>query len=82
MVASCSDDKTVKIWKKKGVAEKGQPVNWHLSQQEINLGKPLSKVSWSQVGNVLAVSDAENSVHLFNEQANGEWVIFDTQRQD
>ena len=37
---------------------------------------PLSKVSWSQVGNTLAVSDHDNAVHLFNEQPNGEWTEF------
>lgn len=42
----------------------------------IDLGVPLCKVNWSQVGNILAVSDANNAVHLFNEQANGDWAEF------
>ena len=37
---------------------------------------PLCKVSWSQVGNMLAVSDENNTVHLFSEEANGDWVEF------
>ena len=35
---------------------------------------PLWKVSWSQVGNMLAISGGDNQVRIMSENANGEWV--------
>ena len=33
----------------------------------------LWKVSWSQVGNLLAVSGGDNQVHIMSEETTGEW---------
>ena len=44
-------------------------------RQEIGFGGsiPLWKVSWSQVGNMLAISGGDNQVRIMSENANGEW---------
>lgn len=34
---------------------------------------PLWKVSWSQVGNLLAISGGDNQVHIMSEDTTGEW---------
>jgi protein transport protein SEC13 len=66
-VASCSEDNKVKIWRKDLTSEV-----WVL-KQEISLGVPAWKVSWSPVGNMLAVSGGDNVVSVFKENTNGEF---------
>lgn len=70
MIASCSEDGTCKVW----VSEGGKKA-WQL-RQEIRFEEnvPLWKVSWSQVGNMLAISGGDNQVRILSENANGEWV--------
>ena len=43
---------------------------------------PLWKVSWSQVGNLLAVSGGDNQVHIMSEEANGEWKEIQVVNED
>ena len=50
---------------------------WEL-KQKISLAEPgqdlpLWKVSWSQVGNMLAVSGGDNQTHILSEEPNGDW---------
>ena len=57
MIASCSEDMTCKVWKKDSKTD-----SW--SCEEITFPEkervPLWKVSWSQVGNMLAISGGDN----------------------
>ena len=52
-IASCSEDKKVKVWKR-------DPTNDEWRDKEIALDTPIWKVSWSQIGNMLAVSGGDN----------------------
>lgn len=71
MIASCSEDGSCKIWISKNAA------TWELKQKislaEPNQDLPLWKVSWSPVGNMLAVSGGDNQTHVLSEEPNGDW---------
>ena len=41
--------------------------------KEIDIKTPAWKVSWSQIGNLLAVSGGDNQVIVYKEAPNGEW---------
>ena len=45
---------------------------WTLTK-EIDIKTPAWKVSWSQVGNLLAVSGGDNQVIVLKEAPNGDW---------
>ncbi|KAJ3692159.1 hypothetical protein LUZ60_012509 [Juncus effusus] len=66
-VASASQDGTVVIWTvgKEGDQWEGRVLN--------DFKTPVWRVSWSQTGNVLAVSDGGNNVSLWKEAVDGEW---------
>jgi len=66
IIASCSEDKTVKIWKEQGDG-------WTV-QQNILLDEKVWSVSFSQAGNILAVSDT-NKVHLYRESKDGTFQL-------
>ena len=66
-VASCSEDQKVKIWKRDSTTDK-----WE-RKAEINIATPAWKVSWSSVGNLLAVSGGDNVVQIYKEAPNGEF---------
>ncbi len=68
-VASCSEDQKVKIWKRDT-----QKDTWEL-KAEIDIKSPAWKVSWSSVGNLLAVSAGDNIVQIFKEASNGEYEL-------
>ncbi len=58
MIASCSEDATCKVWVSEGGNKKGV---WSLKQEiKFDGNVPLWKVSWSQVGNMLAISGGDN----------------------
>ena len=57
MIASCSEDTTCKVWKNNG-ADKANP--WTEEVIAFPEQVPLWKVSWSQVGNTLAISGGDN----------------------
>ena len=60
MIASCSEDAKCKVWVSEG-GSKGQPMTWSLKQEiSFEANVPLWKVSWSQVGNMLAISGGDN----------------------
>ena len=53
-------------------------------KQEISFGAnvPLWKVSWSQVGNMLAISGGDNQVRIMSENADGMWVQIQTVNEE
>ena len=68
-IASCSQDRRVIIWSNDGKEDKPwtlrilntfDDVVWH--------------VSWSVMGNILAVSGGDNKVSLWKDNFNGEWI--------
>jgi protein transport protein SEC13 len=67
VIASCSEDKTVMIWKCE--EEGGQWTSMVLHTFE----DPVWRVSWSVTGNILAVSSGESNVTLWKEGLNGSW---------
>jgi protein transport protein SEC13 len=44
-------------------------------KKDIDFGTPAWKVSWSSVGNLLAISGGENIVQIYKEASNGEFEI-------
>lgn len=66
MIASCSEDQTCKVWKNDGPNKE-----WQCETIEFPEKVPLWKVSWSQVGNMLAISGGDNQVHVMAEEASG-----------
>ena len=68
MIASCSEDQTCRVW-----VSEGNKKQW-VQRQEISMNAPLWKVSWSPVGNMLAISSGDNEVRIMSETASGEWV--------
>jgi protein transport protein SEC13 len=73
MIASCSEDKSCKVWKQ-------DKADGSWSEQKITFKEqvPLWKVSWSQTGNLLAISGGDNQVHVMLEDQNGEWKELQT----
>jgi len=65
-IASCSEDKSVIIW---GQDEAGV---WK-KQEEIKFDHKVWRVSWSPMGNILAVSQGDNKVSLWKEAVDGKW---------
>jgi protein transport protein SEC13 len=67
-IASCSEDKTVIIWTQE---MDGQP--WK-EQARLTLPAPVWRVSWSVTGSILAAACGDNTVQLFKETTDNEWV--------
>lgn len=67
MIASVSEDKTCKVWKQN---RDGQ---WSDTKITFKEQVPLWKCSWSQIGNLLAISGGDNQVHVMAEDTTGEW---------
>eukprot|EP00475_Leptophrys_vorax_P024670 TRINITY_DN3409_c0_g1_i1.p1 TRINITY_DN3409_c0_g1~~TRINITY_DN3409_c0_g1_i1.p1 ORF type:complete len:322 (-),score=85.83 TRINITY_DN3409_c0_g1_i1:2562-3527(-) len=65
-VASASEDKSVIIWTEKA------PGEWAISER-LKFDKKVWRVSWSVMGNILAVSSGENSITLWKESLDGRW---------
>jgi protein transport protein SEC13 len=68
IIASCSEDHTVYIWKqseKNGI--------WTPTLM-INFDSAVWRVSWSVTGNVLAVSSADHKVTLWKQSVDESWV--------
>eukprot|EP01038_Epipyxis_sp_PR26KG_P010817 gene10817-14522_t len=67
LIASCSEDKAVHIWK---LSPKGlwEPTRLHLFEV------PVWRVSWSITGNVLAVSSADHKVTLWKQSVDDQWI--------
>ena len=68
VIASCSEDKTVIIWKQE--EENGKWTSSTLNTFE----DPVWRVSWSVTGNILAVSSGDSNVTLWKEGLDGSWT--------
>ena len=67
MVASCSEDKTVLIWKQAGA-------NGEWKATLLNeFDAPVWRVSWSITGHLLAVSSGDSDVSLWKASLDGTW---------
>jgi protein transport protein SEC13 len=67
-IASCSEDKSVIIWSQE---MDGQPWKMHA---RLELPAPVWRVSWSVTGSILAAACGDNTVQLFKESVDNEWV--------
>lgn len=65
-IASCSEDKTVAIWTEdaSGVFKRAQVLKFE---------HKVWRVSWSVMGNILAVSQGDQKVTLWKESLDGSW---------
>jgi protein transport protein SEC13 len=70
-IASCSQDRCVKIWSK-------QDGQWKMSFALPQFSSVVWRVSWSVSGNILAVSGADNTVTLWKEDMGGKWQMIQT----
>ena len=68
VIASCSEDKSVIIWKQE--EENGKWTSSVLHTFE----DPVWRVSWSVTGNILAVSSGDSNVTLWKEGLDGSWT--------
>ncbi|VVC32266.1 WD40/YVTN repeat-like-containing domain,WD40 repeat,WD40-repeat-containing domain [Cinara cedri] len=68
LIASCSEDKTVVV------SHSDDYAKWNSTQMQI-FDSRVWTVSWSKIGNVLAVSTERNKVSLWKENRNGQWMI-------
>lgn len=64
-VASCGEDQKVIVWEERDGAWK--------KQQELPFEHKVWRVSWSVMGNILAVSQGDNKVSLWKETLDGKW---------
>ncbi|VWU52671.1 protein transport protein SEC13, partial [Hepatocystis sp. ex Piliocolobus tephrosceles] len=67
IIASCSDDKQVIIWKEEISNNK-----WK-NEQVIKLENKINKLSWSPNGTILAVACVNNNAYLYKENIKGVW---------
>jgi len=65
VIASCSQDKRVIIWKREGSEWK---------KQVLEMPYLVWSVSWSATGGILAVAGGDNQVTLWKEDAMGQWL--------
>lgn len=72
MMASCSEDRTVLIWKKDS-----PDAEW---QAEVlnTFDDPVWRVSWSVTGHLLAVSSGDSTVTLWKAGLDGQWTQVET----
>lgn len=66
-IASCADDGSVVVWNEQ---PNGQ---WKKKWRRRMPGGPVWRLSWSPMGNVLAVSQGDNQVSLWKEVGEGDW---------
>jgi protein transport protein SEC13 len=66
-IASCGQDGKVFIW------TQGAPGGAWASRELHDFGAPVWRVSWSTMGNILAVSDGNNTVSIWKESIDGVW---------
>lgn len=66
-IASCSEDKSVIIWTEDSKTGLFKP------SEKLKFNTKLWRVSWSLMGNILAVSQGDNKVSLWKEGLDGHW---------
>eukprot|EP01006_Ploeotia_vitrea_P039503 TRINITY_DN66355_c6_g3_i1.p1 TRINITY_DN66355_c6_g3~~TRINITY_DN66355_c6_g3_i1.p1 ORF type:complete len:345 (-),score=161.39 TRINITY_DN66355_c6_g3_i1:72-1052(-) len=74
-IASCSEDKTVIIWNEtpQGVWRKAEVLQFE---------HKVWRVSWSTMGNILAVSQGDNKVSMWKESLDGKWKNLSSVTED
>lgn len=72
IVASCSEDRTVIIWKQQVGEEDGDAGKWTPTVLH-KFDDSVWRVSWSITGNILAVSSGDSTVTLWKEGLDGAW---------
>jgi len=65
-IASASEDKSVQIWTE-------EPNGLFKRAHRLNFDAKVWRVSWSVMGNILAVSQGDNKVSLWKEALDGTW---------
>jgi len=73
VVASCSEDRTVIIWKQTG----GASGDWTPTRLN-TFDAPVWRVSWSVTGHMLAVSSGDSDVTLWKAGLDGKWTQMST----
>jgi|TARA_B100001769_G_C21922659_1_gene497504 protein transport protein SEC13 len=74
-IASCSQDGKVFIWTESNNNSSTTTANKDYHSVLLNDFKTaVWRLSWSVVGNVLAVSDANNQVSVWKESVDGAWT--------
>ena len=76
ILASCSEDRSVLIWKQKGADS-----NWEAELLH-TFDDPVWRVSWSVTGHMLAVSSGDSTVTLWKAGLDGKWVQVETTLDD
>lgn len=75
VIASCSEDKTVIVWKQGGDGEEesdGDSKAWTPTLLN-TFDAPVWRISWSVTGNILAVSSGDSDITLWKEGLDGSW---------
>jgi len=73
IMASCSEDRTVIIWKQQVGGEEGNGDGKWSPTVLHKFDDPVWRVSWSITGNILAVSSGDSTVTLWKEGLDGMW---------
>ena len=84
IIASCSEDRTVIIWKQSATSNTPDNTKPWSSMFMKNFDAPVWRVSWSVTGNVLAVSTGDHKVSLWKQAVDESWVeisAFDSTNQ-
>ena len=71
MFASCSEDRTLCIWKQKDPSNPASPWDAKIIQQ---FEAPVWRLSWSVTGTVLAVSTGDHKVTLWKQSVDESWI--------
>lgn len=72
LIASCSEDRSVWIWK-----QKERDGEWTVSQVQV-FDAPVWRVSWSTTGNILAISSGDHKVTLWKQTVDETWAQIST----
>ena len=72
IIASCSEDRTVVIWKQTE-KDSDKDCSW-VPYRMKEFDSPVWRVSWSVTGNVLAVSTGDHNVTLWKQSVDEKWV--------
>lgn len=68
IIASCSEDRTVYIWR-----QKERDSGWQKTLLK-SFEAPVWRVSWSTTGNILAVSSGDHKVSLWKQSVDENWI--------
>lgn len=70
-LASCSDDRTLKIWEKSGSGEKDSTWTCVATVAADNHSRPIYDVSWNKTNGLLATACGDDFVRVFKEVSPG-----------